>query len=227
VQRRRTPFSIKAWLLALPLLLGAEPAPPAGPAPITCTEAAGVAERAFGLPHGLLAAIGRAESGRMDPRTGALTPWPWTIDVEGRGAFFDSPEGAIAAVSAAWAAGQRSIDVGCFQVNLLHHPAAFASLAEAFDPAGNARAAAQFLAALYRQSGDWPTAVGLYHSATPGLGAPYRLRVLAGWRGDAAGGTNDPVVIRIAPGAAGVRVFTPHMADAVGDARLPRVFTPQ
>jgi len=186
-----------------------------------------VAELAFGLPHGLLAAIGRAESGRADPRSGALTPWPWTIDIEGRGAFFETPEAAMAAVQAARAAGQRSIDVGCFQVNLLHHPAAFASLAEAFDPAANAQAAAAFLAELYRRSGDWESAVGLYHSATPGLGAPYRLRVLAGWRGDVAGGAADPVVIRIAPAAARVRVFTPHMASAVGDARLPRVFTPQ
>ena len=40
------------------------------------------------------------------------------------------------------AQGARSIDVGCMQVNLLHHADAFASLEQAFDPVANARYAA-------------------------------------------------------------------------------------
>jgi hypothetical protein len=84
------------------------------------------------------------------------------------------------------AQGVRSIDVGCMQINLLHHPDAFASLDEAFDPAANAAYAVRFLKALYNQSRDWPTAVATYHSNTPDIAADYQRRVLAVWQGGAA-----------------------------------------
>ena len=93
---------------------------------------------------------------------------------------------AIAAVQALQAAGIRSIDVGCMQVNLFYHPTAFASLDEAFDPLANARYAARFLAVLYRREGTWPAAAAAYHSQTPALGAAYAQRVMAAWPG--AGG---------------------------------------
>ena len=63
------------------------------------------------------------------------------------------------------------------QVNLLHHPAAFASLDEAFDPAANARYAARFLSALFRQTGDWSLATANYHSANADRGEDYQRRV--------------------------------------------------
>ena len=125
--------------------------------------------------------MGRMESGRPDPAGGLPLPWPWTINVEGQGAFFDSEAAAIAAVRASQARGTRSIDVGCMQVNLMHHPHAFANLAQAFDPASNADYAARFLRELFAQTGSWPQAAGLYHSATPELGAAYRKQVLAAW----------------------------------------------
>jgi hypothetical protein len=71
----------------------------------------------------------------------------------------------------------RSIDVGCMQVNLLHHPNAFASLEQAFDPVGNAIYAAHFLRQLFDQTGSWPKATAAYHSATPKLGSAYQLKV--------------------------------------------------
>ena len=80
-----------------------------------------------------------------------------------------------------WPSGFRSIDVGCLQVNLMYHPAAFSSLEQAFDPVANARYAARFLDALYDRSQDWIKAVADYHSQTPALGAAYRNRVLARW----------------------------------------------
>ena len=89
------------------------------------------------------------------PSSGALHPWPWTVDAEGQGAFYDSKELAIAAVRALQARGVRSIDVGCMQVNLMHHPNAFNSLEQAFDPvARNANYAAQFLTELHGQNRD-------------------------------------------------------------------------
>ena len=62
-------------------------------------------------------------------------PWPWTINAEGEPHLFDTKVQAVAWVRQAQARGMRSIDIGCAQVNLMHHPTAFASLEQAFDPA--------------------------------------------------------------------------------------------
>ena len=104
-----------------------------------CEAAIASAESAVSLPPRLLGAIAKVESGRPDATTGAIHPWPWTIDAEGQGQFFATKEQAIAAVRALQAQGVQSIDVGCMQVNLMHHPRAFASLDQAFDPTTNAR----------------------------------------------------------------------------------------
>lgn len=146
-----------------------------------CAPAIAVAERDFGIPHDLLAAIGLVETGRRDPRTGHVAPWPWSVDVDGQGAFYATREEAIGAVRAAQARGIRSIDVGCLQVNLLHHPTAFPDLQTAFDPLANAAYAARFLNQLFSETGAWPKAAGMYHSATPELGIPYQEKVMAVW----------------------------------------------
>ena len=106
------------------------------------------------MPARLLGAIAEVESGRLDER-GNLRPWPWTINAEGRGQFFASKQQAIDAVRTLQLQGVRSIDVGCMQVNLMHHPSAFASLDEAFDPTANAQYAARFLNTLYGMSQSW------------------------------------------------------------------------
>jgi hypothetical protein len=146
-----------------------------------CRMAIGAAERATNIPAHLLAAIGRIESGRRDPQSGGWNPWPWTINAEGEGHFYESKAEAIAAVRAFQQRGVQSIDVGCMQVNLMHHPNAFASLEQAFDPQGNTAYAARFLNTLFLQTQSWPKAAGLYHSATPDLMEDYQRKVLAAW----------------------------------------------
>jgi hypothetical protein len=154
----------------------AQPAPGA-----QCRAAIALAERAAGIPAQLLAAIGRVESGRRDPASGSFAPWPWSVNAEGQGFFYDTKAEAVAAVRRMRADGMRSIDVGCLQVNLMHHPDAFASLEAAFDPVQNAAYAAKFLNDLYAQTSSWPKAAALYHSANPELGEPYQRKVLAAW----------------------------------------------
>ncbi|WP_170984978.1 lytic transglycosylase domain-containing protein [Roseomonas sp. AR75] len=146
-----------------------------------CRAAIQAAERAAGIPAQLLMAIGRVESGRRDPDTGAFHPWPWTINAEGRGQFFPTKAAAIAAVQQLQAQGVRSIDVGCMQINLRHHPDAFPNLDAAFDPATNARYAARFLTELNASRNDWQRAASAYHSQTPEFAEPYRARVMAAW----------------------------------------------
>lgn len=151
------------------------------PAARLCRPAIETAERRHGIPSRLLAAIARVESGRADPVTGEVGPWPWTINVEGQGFYFDTKAQAIAAVNAWRARGSRSIDVGCTQVNMVHHPDAFPSLEMAFDPATNADYAARFLIKLRGQTGNWEKATAWYHSAIPELGEAYQRRVAGVW----------------------------------------------
>ena len=146
-----------------------------------CEATITTAEYSGRLPAGLLKSIALEESGRRDTQTGTIRPWPWTINVGGVGQFFATKAEAMAAVHAAQSQGIRSIDVGCMQINLMHHPDAFASLDEAFDPRANALYAARFLNSLHAAGDDWNHAIGAYHSETPALADAYRALVLARW----------------------------------------------
>ena len=157
------------------------PRPQAAASPAQqCRTAISEAERTGGVPERLMQAIGVIESGRRD-ETGAVSAYPWTINAQGVGSYYASKAEAIAAVTALRARGVNSIDVGCMQVNLMHHAGAFASLEEAFDPAANAHYAARFLNRLLAQTGSWPGATAGYHSLTPGVGDDYARKVLAVW----------------------------------------------
>jgi len=162
-----------AWAGADLRLGGATPA-------AQCRAAIAQAERAAGVPDRLMQSIGVIESGRRD-ETGSMAAYPWTINAAGVGSYHASKAEAVAAVLALRAQGVRSIDVGCMQVNLMHHADAFASLDEAFDPAANAHYAARFLKRLLAQTGSWPGATAGYHSLTPDIGAEYARKVLAVW----------------------------------------------
>jgi hypothetical protein len=189
-------------LLLLALLL---PGPALAEPGRLCRAAIQAAERAANIPAHLLTAIARVESGRRDPDTGAFHPWPWTINAEGRGQFFATRAAAIAEVQALQARGVRSIDIGCMQVNLRHHPNAFANLEEAFDPVANATYAARFLTELQAaRGGDWQRAVGAYHSQTAEFGDPYRARVLAAWASE-QGAPHPPIALPAAGPAAVAR----------------------
>ncbi len=179
---------------------------PAMAAQSVCEQAGVEAERAFNLPAGLLLAIGRVESGRWDPVLGRTVPWPWSVNVAGSGRYPADKADAIAAVKQALAAGVRSIDAGCFQINLHHHPAAFADPEQAFDPTANARYAARFLTVLREKYGNWATAVEHYHSANPERGVPYGRMVIASWTG---GGVVPAAVPSLPAIAYGIRVWTP------------------
>lgn len=151
---------------------------PAASPGLQCRQAIQAAERSSGVPSQLMAAIGRVESGRADAQ-GVIHPWPWTINAEGAGQYFETKDAALAAVRALQASGVRSIDVGCMQVNLHYHPTAFSSLEQAFDPATNAAYAARYLNELYATTRDWGRATAFYHSATPERGENYQRRVAA------------------------------------------------
>lgn len=199
-----------------------------------CGPAVAAAATRHHLPDGLLQAIAETESGRYDPGSGARAPWPWTVTARGTGHFFAAKADAVAYVRDLWADGITSIDVGCLQVNLHYHPAAFATLAQAFDPAANADYAATFLTTLHRPDTDWSEAVADYHSANPMEGGAYLQRVMVNLSGPAPIGPIGPrqprfmtaALILPAPDRFGITVVTPDSAGSPSRRRLPRIITP-
>jgi tetratricopeptide (TPR) repeat protein len=152
---------------------------------LLCLRYAQNLERTLRIPAGLLSAISLAETGRPNAETGANAPWPWTINVNGQGRYFDSKEEAVAETRKLIDAGQRSIDIGCMQVNLRYHPTAFPSIDDAFDPMNNVSYAAKFLLSLHDLQGSWSQAVERYHSADDGRREQYRDRVMGLWNREA------------------------------------------
>ena len=188
----RAPVSLPRLLAAAVVLVLSAAAPAAAIGPLAepalsgpgggpCARAIAAAEDREGIPDHLLAAISRAESGRPDPRTGEIIAWPWTLNAGGEGFYFATKAEAIAKVRALRAKGVTSIDVGCMQVNLYHHPDAFESLDDAFEPGANVAYAAAFLKDLREANRSWARAVALYHSATREFSYPYRRRVYRLW----------------------------------------------
>ncbi|UFN51285.1 lytic transglycosylase domain-containing protein [Roseomonas sp. OT10] len=187
-----------------------------------CRRTIAALEPGSGVPPGLLGAIGLVESGRQDPATGRPEPWPWSYNASGTGHAAPTKAAAVAAVAALAAAGTRSVDVGCMQVNLLHHPDAFPGLEQAFDPVANIRYAIRFLLQLRARSQDWGEAIGRYHSGEAERGADYSRRVALAQLGVAwnRGGT-VPL-----PGLAGAGLCAAGLRPALlfGGAREARRF---
>lgn len=146
-----------------------------------CTRPLQRYERENGIPSHLLSAIASTESGRYHDGLKIKLPWPWTINAEGKGYYFNTKEEAITAAHNLQRKGIQSMDLGCMQVNIMHHPRAFSSLSEAFDPEHNVAYAAGFLRDLYQEEGSWKQAAGDYHSKTPKLGKEYVGQVYNSW----------------------------------------------
>lgn len=146
-----------------------------------CAEAARRAEAEARLPENMLQAITQTEAGRLHPWTREIKPWPWTLGRAGERLFYASPGDALAALEGFWAAGERALGVGCLQVDLARHPRAFTGLAEALDPAANARAAARILAHRRRTEGGWEAALEGYRDSDPKAGRIYRIAIFDAW----------------------------------------------
>lgn len=129
-----------------------------------CDLAAQHAAHATGVPLDILRTISIAGTGRKE--RSKMVPWPWTVNVEGRGIWFDTEAQAISNILRHFKSGKRNFDIGCFQINYRWHGHAFRSIEEMFEPMANTRYAALFIRRLHREFGDWDRAIGAFHSRT-------------------------------------------------------------
>ena len=156
------------------------------------------------LPKNLLQAVALGESGRRNEE-GKFRAWPWTIHAQGQGKYFATKQEAVKEVYRLKSEGVRSIDIGCMQVNIMHHPEAFRSIEEAFEPENNVAYAGKFLKNLHKQTGSWTQAVAHYHSADEVHGGPYQHRIYELWNALQRNGMEDVSVMRKAESLAQFR----------------------
>lgn len=202
----------------------------------SCGDAARAAERHDGIPTGLLAAIGRTE-------TGGAAGWNWSVNANQStpGQRFSDLDSAIAYVRGMLGAGHRLIDVGCFQLDLFYHPDAFERWQDAFDTNANAEAAARILRGLHDRTRDWTQAVALYHSADPRRSQPYLRAVMRAWTGgltpvdrawlppmrrDPYNPISSPSIVRLAVWTPGQEHGWQPVSVADGTLIVPRIITP-
>ncbi len=136
-----------------------------------------------GIPSTVLYAMALTESGKQVTSADIYRPWPWTLNVAGRGYFFSSRLEAWQALIDELQKGQRSIDIGLMQVSWRYHQKRLGTPWQALDPYFNLRVGSAILQTCYQSRQDWWASVGCYHAPTNLNRADrYRLRVLAHWR---------------------------------------------
>ncbi len=165
----RSLLALAAMLLPVP---AAATASAAGSTPALCLDAARAAAARHGIPAGMLHAITLVETQR---KVGGVSgPWPWTLNIDGQGYWYDTRAEALAHAEREVARGRFSVDLGCFQLNYRWHGENFNALDEMLEPTLAADYAARFLGQLFAETGDWMRAAGLYHSRTPVHARRYR-----------------------------------------------------
>ncbi len=137
----------------------------------------------YGIPYTVLYAIALTESAAGTNDEGVHRPWPWTLNVAGRGYFYPSREAAWTALNTFIAGGERSIDIGLMQVNWRFHQDKLGDTWLALEPYHNLRVGALILRHCFEQRRDWWAGVGCYHSPANMVRAQrYRARVVRHWR---------------------------------------------
>jgi len=136
-----------------------------------------------GIPQEIFYAVALAESGKTIESLHHRRPWPWTLNVAGKGLYFESRWQAWRTLEEALRSGQDSIDIGLMQVNWRFHHDKLQSTWLALEPRHNLRVAASILRACYRQRRDWWLSVGCYHApSNTERASRYQQRVTALWR---------------------------------------------
>jgi len=134
-----------------------------------------------GLSPVLIRAIAHEESRRLDARDGMVRPWPWTLNVQGEGMFFQTRREAERALAHYYRQGIRNIDVGVFQINIRWNGDLAERPEDLLDPRVNLWAFAQVIRECRMRSGrEFRDIIACYHagSAHRERGQAYASRVI-------------------------------------------------
>jgi soluble lytic murein transglycosylase-like protein len=138
-----------------------------------------LAAKQAGVDPLMLYAVALTESGRTTGE-GRITPWPWTLNVEGRAYFAETKKEAAALLASNRG---RSVDVGLLQVNTRWHGHRVDDVEALLEPAINLEIGAAILEeALATAPGDLTTGIGRYHSVRLEHARPYARTVLSFYR---------------------------------------------
>lgn len=136
------------------------------------------------VPALLLYAVCLQEAGRQV--NGHFHPWPWTVNIQGKGHYLESADSALAVVNTALEHTCR-VDIGLCQIHWCAHAHAFTAPADAMHPHVNLHYAASILRREYEVTAkqgtpSWWLAVGRYHHPSNlSLASAYRQRVYQRW----------------------------------------------
>lgn len=137
----------------------------------------------YGIPVRLLYAVALAESGKTIAAINRRQPWPWTLNIAGKGVYFGSRLAAWQALDQSLRDGETSVDIGLMQVNWHFHQHRLGNSWLALEPIHNLTIGAEILKDCYKNRRDWWASVGCYHAPSDGVRAKrYRKRVAAHWR---------------------------------------------
>lgn len=116
-----------------------------------------------GVPIEIIEAVCTHESQSF--YQGKRQPWPWTLNIGGRGLWFTTQHSAVAYAKLELIAGTEpvKIDVGMCQINWYWHGQQFASISALMDPRENIKYAAKQLKH-FKQGQSWEYAIGAYHA---------------------------------------------------------------
>ena len=131
----------------------------------------------YNLPNKLLTSIALVESGIKKHE---FKSWPWTLNVSGKSMYFENKLETLEYLKSNIRL-QKSIDVGCMQINTRYHLKNFKDLSHLVDPEENVKYAAIYLLKLYKKYKSWNEAVSRYHSSIPKRKKSYLRKVYAYW----------------------------------------------
>ena len=116
-----------------------------------------------GVPKEIINAVCTHESQSF--HEGKRQPWPWTLNIKGKGVWFKNKISAVTFAELELMSGTKpiNIDVGMCQINWHWHRDRFNSISELMEPRVNIRYAANHLKKL-KKGNSWKFAIGAYHS---------------------------------------------------------------
>ncbi|MDC0434764.1 hypothetical protein OAM69_03885 [bacterium] len=133
-----------------------------------------------GVPYKLLYAVAIAESN--NPNEAAFEPWPWTLNVNGKGMYFATKAEAVVTLTRELGKGTRNIDICAGQINYRYNHHLIPDINKALDLKPCLAAATHVLnrelryCKLKLRKRDWWCAVERYHS--PGKSVNQRQRAI-------------------------------------------------